>query len=1143
MTKETVSLTPSENVAIKPISVIAASAGTGKTYRLSIEYLKGLSNFPDKNNSSIIATTFTNKAADELLERIRAVLLDKGEWSAAQNVLGGYLGTVNALCGRLLSEYAIEAGLSPDLTVISEERLPAVFAIAVDSVIHRFADEMHGPATRLQLDHWREHVQSVIDTARNNNLSADQLEGLAEESWASLKALLPPCHESDADKLDSALAEAIEIVLESLPGPDDVTQNTRKVIETLRDVNLRVKSGAHVVWQSWANMSKLNVGKKSREIVKPLIDAAQFFPKHPRLHRDIETMIFGVFRCAAAAMQTYADYKREHGLIDFVDQELLTLELLKKASVQESLREKAHLLLVDEFQDTSPIQLSIFLELARLVEYSVWVGDEKQSIFGFRGSDPELMRQAVEFLVTKTGGKRDVLATSYRSRPKLVSFTNELFSKCTQLKDITSSSSVIESVYRKEMDEQNDPLHVWWLKGKKQEQASACLAAGIADVLREPHKWPVLDRNTKQLRPITGSDIAILCTYNDHRIKMARALVDQGLTVATERDALLDTEECVLACAALRAIVDTSDTLAIAEIANLLSPDSGDWLDRLLDLNGRSWMDEWLKDDQSSSSDKAMKPDTLDIETKPDAAVLPVTPCVALSNSASSSQPLNPSEQVGPKSDLSNVLRCLAHLRRIREDCIDRTPSEVLEEAINGEGIMDGIISWGNVRQRLANLDSLRGIARSYEDLCRSARVPATAAGLIVHLHKYVRRGGNQPANPDENGIHIITYHKSKGLEWPMVVLSDLNQQIPGTPFGVNVELLEGKVDPLNPLAGRTIRYWPWPFGKQKAQITLKDAAARTPQGRRAARRAVSESVRLLYVGMTRARDYLVFACRNTGYGTAWLNCLTDEQFDLPIMSLSDQGVAYKAELIEGVPDSLAQFTPIDEPSSPGSLTIAASDIFAPPVVNRASSIIHAPYFLSPSNANEGDFDFENVAPPETLVIGERIPLTGIPEMRSVGDCVHAFLAVDNRLADLNSRLELASRVMAGFEVECIPKEALPVMTDRLFVYLTENHPDAEVRMEMPVSGRLATRRVKGTIDMILETEAGFVIIDHKTFPGRFEEWEARAITYTPQLALYRYMVEQATGKPVIAQYIHMPVVGAIIKLNCRLVTLIPPQL
>ncbi len=1125
MTKESVS-PQSKNVAIKPITVIAASAGTGKTYRLSREYLKGLGSFPDKNHSSIIATTFTNKAADELLERIRSVLLENGQWVEAQNVLSGYLGTVNALCGRLLSEYAIEAGLSPDLTVISEERLPMVFAIAVDTVIHRFADEMHGPATRLQLDNWRQNVQSVIDCARHNNLSADQLEGLAEESWNSLKALLPPCQESDGELFDKELADAIESVLELLPGPNDVTQSTRKVIETLRDVNLRVKSGAHIVWQSWANMSKLTVGQNSREIVKPLLDAAQCFPRHPRLHRDIETMIFGVFRCAAAAMQTYADYKREHGLIDFVDQELLTLELLKKPSVRESLREKAHLLLVDEFQDTSPIQLAIFLELAKLVEYSVWVGDEKQSIFGFRGSDPELMRQAVEFLVTNTGGTRDLLSTSYRSRPKLVSFTNELFSRCSQLRHITSSSSVIADVHRKEIEGQNDPLHVWWLKGKKQEQTLAGLAAGIANILRHPEKWPVLDRNTKQLRPITGSDIAILCTFNDHRFKTARALVDQGLTVATERDALLDTEECVLACAALRAIVDTSDTLAIAEIANLLSPNSGDWLNHLLDLDGNSWIDEWIKDDPDP-------PQVLN-KTALSEGLIVGAPREAPGLLNTSSEPLEKHLPKIPGPELSNVLRCLKHLKRIREDCIDRTPSEVLEEAINGDGIIDGIISWGNVRQRLANLDSLRGIARSYEELCRSARVPATAAGLIVHLHKYVRKGGNQPANPDENGIHVLTYHKSKGLEWPMVIMSDLNQQIQGTPFGVNVES-EGSVDPLNPLAGRTIRYWPWPFGKRNAKIQLREAASRTAQGRRAARRATSESVRLLYVGMTRARDYLVFACKNSGYGTAWLECLTDEQFDISIMTLSDQGVEYKAELIDGVPASMAKFTPMDEPSSFGDPAFSAKETFAPPAVRIPSPIVHSPYFLNPSNATELDFEIETNASPETVVIGERIPLLGTPEMRTVGDCVHAFLTVDDNSLDLNSRIELASRVVAGFNIDTVAREALPVMSDRLQSFLNAQYPGAETRSEMPVSGNLRNRRVKGTIDMLLETDAGFVIIDHKTFPGRFEEWEARAITYAPQLALYRYMVEQATGKPVIAQYIHMPVVGAIIKLNCRL--------
>lgn len=1070
---------------IKPITVIAASAGTGKTYRLSNEYLRGLVT-TERKNASIIATTFTNKAADELLERIRRLLLSEGNWLEAQGVLSGYLGTVNSLCGRFLTEHAIEAGLSPDLTVIGEDRLQAVFAIAVDSVIHEFAAEMHGPALRLQLDNWRRDVQTVIDYARDNNIQASELENFAEHSWETLKKLLPACDQFSSDDLDKLVAVQIESVLQQLPGKDDFTQGTRNVIEKLNDVSVKLKSGAHIVWQSWADMSKLNVGKTSREIIKPLVEAAQNYAKHPRLHSDIKTVIFGVFRCAAAAMQTYADYKREHGLIDFVDQMLLTLQLLEQPSVRDSMKAKVHLLLVDEFQDTSPIQLAIFLELAKLVDYSVWVGDEKQSIFGFRGSDPELMRQAIEHLVTTTGGSRDVLGKSFRSRPNLVAFTNSLFSRCDQLRLITSTSSIIDEVDRVEHDEQNGALHVWWLKGKKLEQSLAALATGIAEILAEPEKWPVLDRHTKELRPVTGSDIAILCTRNDNRIKTAKALVAKGLTVATERDALLDTPECVLVCAALRVIVDESDTLALAEMANLLSSDIGSWLDPILHSESTTTARNW----QSIESP-----------------------------------------------ELNNTIACLIHLELIRKSHLDRTPVDILEAAINAEGIIDCIKSWGNIRQRMANLDALRGIAQSYEELCRAARTPCTTVGLVLHLYKVIKSGGNQPANPDENGIHIITYHKSKGLEWPMVVLCDLDRAMPGSPFGVKVESADDSVDPMNPVSGRTIRYWPWPFGKQRAKIALNDMSMRTPQGRAAARRTASENVRLLYVGMTRARDYLIFGCRTAGYGPQWLKCLTDKEFDVPLLTLSDQGVAFKAELLEGVPESMAQFTPLEESNEQVSNHQNAENLFSPPIMSRAERLTHPPYFLNPSTAGILDFSLETGKAPETFVIGPRTALTGIPDMLQIGDCVHAFLSVDKAEHSLDAREQLASQMLAGFNIDNITASALPPMTDRLLEFFNLHFPGAHITHEMPIQGRLGLRRVRGTIDLLAETEDGFIIVDHKTFPGRFEEWETKALSHASQLALYRHMIEQATDKPVIAQFIHMPVVGAIIRLEHKLVT------
>lgn len=1060
-----------EKGPINPINVIAASAGTGKTYRLSQEYLEGLvAGAEVLDGPGIMATTFTNKAANELVERVRRVLLKEGQWQAAQGVLSGYLGTVNSVCSRLLAEHAIEAGLSPDLTVIAEEKHDTVFAIAVDTIVDRFAEDLHGPATRLQIENWRRDVSAIISQARNNNLSSDSLRQLSELSWNGYKELLEtPYEEESADSIDAVLKTAIEAALPTLPAPNDSSEQTKEAVEFLQKVLRHLNTGGVLVWQDWAKLSKLNVSKQSLMLAKPIVDAARAHSRHPRLHEDVRATIMGVFNCAAEAMQHYANFKREHGLIDFVDQELMALELLGKPEVREAFRQKIRILLVDEFQDTSPIQLAIFLEIAQLVDYSVWVGDEKQSIFGFRGSDPELMRQAITRLVDISGGERQRLAKSYRSRPSLVAFTNALFSKSVELKQVTSDDPRIEFVEREEVEGQNDPLHLWWLPGKRQEHSLDCLAPAIKEVLDSPGRWPVVDRETGNLRQIRGSDIAILCKTNANRMKTARALVARGLTVATERDTLLDTPECVLSLAALRAIVDDSDTLAIAEMASLLLPDD------------QNWLDTWLSRGKEAFED-----------------LLPV----------------------------------LKSLKSSRLRLTDHTPSEVLEIAITSSGILETIMSWGNVRQRLANLDALRGLALTYEEICSSARTAATASGLIVFLDKKIADGGNQPANPDENGIHILTYHKSKGLEWPMVILFDLDQPVRGTPFGITVESSEDGMDPLNPLAGRTIRYWPWPYGLQRNKIRIEEKAGRTKEAVKANRRATSESLRLLYVGMTRARDYLVFACRMTSTNE-WLKKLTEPQYEQPILDLPLRNEATVEEIISGVPESR---TCISQKFAPDSREISSpgSDIaFVQAVSNEKT--VYPSYHLLPSGSTEKDFALIQPASAKVIEFCDRVKLSGAPDMQAVGDCVHAFLSIDDPTIKASSRSKTAQSVLQMFGVENITPEDLVIINDRLHAWINTHYPDAVWMKEMPVAGKWGMRRVRGSIDLLIETPDGYVIFDHKTFPGRPDQWAQKALSFAPQMALYKYLVTCATGKPVVAQFIHMPIVGAMVELECAI--------
>ena len=138
-------------------------------------------------------------------------------------------------------------------------------------------------------------------------------------------------------------------------------------------------------------------------------DADHGFPNHVledlqnriyssrELFEDISAMIRTVFSCAADSLETYAQYKRNFGLVDFVDQERNVLDLLNSSeNFRKLLSERLEKVMVDEFQDTSPIQLALFIKLNECAQNgSIWVGDPKQSIYGFRGTDPELMASAI----------------------------------------------------------------------------------------------------------------------------------------------------------------------------------------------------------------------------------------------------------------------------------------------------------------------------------------------------------------------------------------------------------------------------------------------------------------------------------------------------------------------------------------------------------------------------------------------------------------------------------------------------------------------------------------------------------------------------------------------------------------------------
>jgi ATP-dependent exoDNAse (exonuclease V) beta subunit len=152
-----------------------------------------------------------------------------------------------------------------------------------------------------------------------------------------------------------------------------------------------------------------------------------------------------------------------------------------------------------------------------------------------------------------------------------------------------------------------------------------------------------------------------------------------------------------------------------------------------------------------------------------------------------------------------------------------------------------------------------------------------------------------------------------------------------------------------------------------------------------------------------------------------------------------------------------------------------------------------------------------------------------------VGNTLHAFLAADYPELSAAERAALALRILGHARLDgSFTADALLSASDALRTFVGGRWPDAIWHREVPVIAALDSehgpRRISGSIDLLLETPEGFVIIDHKSFPGAATHWGARALEYGPQIMTYSKAIEMAGGA-VIGRFIHFTVGGGMAEL------------
>ncbi len=1044
------------------IQIISASAGSGKTFRLAKLLEKEVGEGRVRPDA-IVATTFTNKAAAELSERVRLFLLKAGRAEDAERLAASRMGTVNSVCSRLVSDFAFELGLSPRLEVLDERRADMALARAFTAAAGAAEeiDELVRLERRTGALGWEARVQEIVKEARNNGIEVEALPGLAEQSFRELSELLDP-PKGTVRKADRALLEALERFAGEVDLEEDATKGTAAFVADVHRVIARLKTGRRVAWADWLRLCNSGPCKKSAAAWAKAQKVAARVLGHPGLHEDLKRATELVFSLAGRVLGSYADYKRARGLIDFVDQEVLALDLLGREDAQARLRQEIDLVLVDEFQDTSPLQLAIFLALSKLAQKSVWVGDQKQSIYGFRGTDPALMDAAIDRILRRR--KPETLPHSWRSRPALVDATSEVFARSFAKYGFPADRVRLTPKRKDARGSSACVAEVWQLESRKRVEDAAAVAAGVKQLLADS-SVRVQDRRDGSVRPARASDVAVLCRSNEQCANVAGFLAQLGIRAVLSRAGLVGTAHGWLAVAGLRLWADTRDSLAAAEIARLVDhPDEPEtWLKAQLENPGIAAFSQrpWFEKLSQARDAKA---------------------------------------SAGAVAAVDAVIEALD----LRERCL-RWP--------------DGVM-------RLADLDALRAHVVAYQQLCDAESVASTAAGAVAYLQARSEAKEDARAVVQQgDAVVLSSWHRAKGLEWPIVVLGDLHFDMAPTPLGrVMVVSDEQQIDLDAPLRGRRIRYWPDPWGKfsrSEFHERLSDHPA-TVAGLDVHAR---QEMRVMYVGWTRARDRLVLTARTGALGSSAM-----------VAQLAD-GNAHLIEDPEIGDGELPAAVSTTWAGTPMQVLVRRAapteDVEAEPEPNTGYDAPtelpgHPPAWAFPSEEGLSG----KVSRMEE--IGERLEVGDPGDWADFGSALHDFFAADQPGLSEQTRAEMCQGLLERWGVaSAISVESALQASVALRRWVEQRWPRATWHNEWSLLQRHGDGSVMfGRADLILETDDGVVIVDHKCFPGSRDTAVEVAVSHVAQIDAYAGAVTAATGKRLLGTFIHLPVSGIAVEVK-----------
>ncbi|MDE0358903.1 MAG: UvrD-helicase domain-containing protein [Gammaproteobacteria bacterium] len=1092
--------------------LVEAGAGSGKT-TLLVDRMVALVDSGEAEVARIAAVTFTRKAAAELRERFQVALErcyrearhDPAEGErvarlrdAIDGIDRAFLGTIHAFCARLLRERPIEAGLDPEFqeaqeaeTQLLQERFWTSFVERIISDSDPLVEELAGAG--LRVDQLRKAFDQMVENL-DVEYPADPIAAPGPEEARGVRRVL-----------EKLLDRALALIPDDEPerGWDATQQMVRSLRYTRRfrewgdlaalfDAAEKMSSGKGFTLNRWPQPTPAGSAEVRRLRDELAVLGNEDGPIRNHLDRWLAHRYAMAIRLVRRAALEFAEERLRIGLLSFHDLLMLTAQLLREhPEVRRDLGERYRYVLIDEFQDTDPIQAELLFLLASEPEPrpadagsraddatrpADWhtvvprpgalfvVGDPKQSIYRFRRADIAVYNQ-VRGRFREFGAVLHLI-TNFRSRQTVADLVNEVFDDPVRFpREETDRQACFAPMvpYPRAPNGPEGVFHYQVPKARRNADAARLEAAMLASWIRAR-----LDSGER-----TAGDFLVLTRKKAHLDLYARALEERNVTIEVSGAQAGPEEELRELALLLETLIDPGNPVNVVAVLTGL----------------------FFGLDHEQLAQHALAGGRFEFTSRP-------------------RNRDREEDGAGGDTPRTEVTKALAVLHEWWKESRREPADIVIGRLVDRLGLMPFVASstLGTLRAGILAyaLDSVRAEA---------LRGNASLAGAVEALEAALAwEDAEAPFDPGPgDAVRVMNLHKAKGLQATVVVLANPVQTVSHTRrldahtrrnASGGAEAFAAVTTPAGP-------YRSWTLAQPLEWAELAQEEVRFLE---------AEEQRILYVACTRAREELVVARKGGkscwGVFGGWLDRNAETLHlaaDVPQsrerMARSAEDLLAETEAAEGRMAEGAR--PSYEFTSITQLAKADAAEAGEAAMQDAAGIQGEDHGEEPAQSDD----------PATPTVPDRTTLRGY----AWGSAVHGTLAAAAQGVE-GEALEFVARALLVEHERPLDERGAPAELDELMslvgrVRASElwgraegadmRQPEAPFALERQAENGDIPRLVEGVIDLAFREADGWVIVDYKTDVGDDPDFPRRRRAYRRQVDLYAECWEEVTGQRV----------------------------